>query len=108
MKKIVILILAVGASFWISGVSAGKYPGKHSPESILTCAADETYRVAKKSISETIDVGKCRTIGTVQPSDPCAPCITSLESQGCEIIDVSVDILESANVITYLLSCVKP
>ena len=48
MKKIIISILAILAFSWVSGVSAGKYPGKDSPESVLTCAADETYRVTKK------------------------------------------------------------
>jgi hypothetical protein len=107
MKKIVILTLSVCALLWISGASAGKYPGKNSPESVVTCGPAGEYLVVTKSISKAIDEEQCRTHHTGGP-DPCSPCISSLENQGCEMIDVVVETNDSETLLTYLLSCVKP
>ena len=109
MKMIVNVILVVLAFSWISGVSAEKKSGSKSPESIVTCAADATsYLIYGESISENINAGQCKTWSTEHDPDKCSPCISSLENQGCKIVDTVVgNTLELATV-TYLLSCIKP
>ena len=110
MKKIVISIFVVSALFCISAVSAGKYPGKDSPESVVTCASAEgTYLVLNKSMSGAINTDQCKTHHSGQHPDPCSLCISSLENQGCKMVDVVVDNAAGGDrLLTYLLSCVKP
>ena len=109
MKKIVISIFVVSALFCISAVSAEKYPGKDSPESIVTCAHAGTYLLAGVTLPDTINADHCGTwVSDTQPPDPCAPCIISLENQGCKVIDSVVDTIPEFTKVTYLLSCVKP
>ena len=111
MKKIVISLLAVLAFSWASGVAA-----EQSPESIVTCSANATpYLVLGESIPETINAEQCRTYPDGGP-DLCSSCINSLENQGCKIVDVVVETMSEVsegrsswtNVVTYMLSCVKP
>ena len=111
MKKLVIAILVVVAFCWISVVSAENRRGEESPESIVTCvnnAGHGPHRLLNRSFPETINGEQCRTpVPDVTP-DPCAPCIISLEDQGCKIVDVVVTHVadEGINVpVTYLLSC---
>ena len=114
MKNIVIAILVFFAFFWISVVSAGdghgkrgNWPVKESPESIVTCADAGTHLVLSRSVPGTINLEQCKVWEPDVSPDPCAPCITSLEEQGCKIVDVGVSGLSGqANVaVTYLLSC---
>ena len=107
MKKILILIFAVFAFSWISLVSAGNWPVKESPESTVTCV---TSLIAEQSVLGTINVEQC----TRYSEDQCAPCIASLEDQGCKFVDVIVTHakheIPSGDVVmvaaeTYLLSC---
>ena len=101
MKKIVIVLLVFFAFSWISVVSAGQFPAKESPESTVLCWLP--YIIAQ-SVPGTINVEQCMPYA----EDPCAPCITSLEGQGCKIVDVVVNMppLPEQNVLmTYLLSC---
>jgi len=107
MKNIVISIFVVSALFWISGASAGKYPGKSSPESVVTCVGGGgPYFIYTNSISGTVDTEQCQI---KSPDHTCSPCVSSLEDQGCEIVDVVVDnVVAGETVLTYLLSCVKP
>ena len=105
MRKIfTVIFLALGLSF-ITGVSADQ-----SPESIVICSthAGTAYYVMAQSISGAVSTESC----TVD-ENTCATCISSLEGQGCKIIDVVVeptrfdgygDFLTT----TYLLSCVRP
>jgi len=114
MKNHYLAIIAVLACSWVSGVSADKGSGKHSPESIVSCLGAHTFVVLYRSIAEPINGEQCRTWDIIQPPDPCAPCITSLENQGCKVIDVVVTNIkgeagENYNVAaTYMMSCVKP
>jgi hypothetical protein len=115
MKKIVIAILVVVAFCWISVVSADNKPVEESPESIATCVANSgngPYQLQTRSFPETINGEQCRTWEPDREPDPCAPCIISLEEQGCKIIDVVVtQVVGSENYekilapVTYLLSC---
>jgi len=116
MKKIVILILTVLVFSWTSAVSAGNGSGKQSPESIVSCATQaHPYRVLGDSLPETINAEQCRTHPDGGP-DLCSSCINSLENQGCKIVDVVVETMSEVsegrsswtNVVTYMLSCVKP
>ena len=112
MKKIVCAILTVLACSWIPGVSADKGSGKQSPESIVSCVGEFTFVVLYRSIPEPINGEQCRTYDIIQPPDPCAPCITSLENQGCKVIDVVVTNIKADDNFdvgaTYMMSCVKP
>ena len=107
MKNIVISIFVVSALFWISGASAGKYPGKNSPESVVTCVnAGAPYLIYSKSISGAINEEQCQTSS---PDHTCSPCISSLENQGCKLVDVVVEnVAVGETSLTYLLSCVTP
>ena len=110
MKKLVIAILVVVAFSWVSVVSADNKPVEESPESIVWClSALGTHLVMTRSLPETINAEKCRTWeqGVATP-DPCAPCIISLEEQGCKILDVTVTHVTASGLdspATYLLSC---
>ena len=101
MKKIVIVLLVFFAFSWISVVSAGHFPAKESPESTVHCWLPV---IAQQSVLGTINVEQCERY----TEDTCSPCITSLEEQGCKIVDVVVGQTappaESVK-ITYLLSC---
>jgi len=109
MKKIIISILAVLAFSWISAVSAGEYPSKGSPESVVTCGVNLGQIISIASVPETINVEQCTPW-----EDSCATCVISLENQGCGIVDVVVThfFREPPGVFatgtTYLLSCVEP
>jgi len=107
MKKIVIVIIFFAFS-WISVVSAddghgkrGNWPSKESPESKLICGAGNGQTLSGLSLPETINREQC-----IFWSSECAPCIISLENQGCKIVDVIVTHLTDFDVVsTYLLSC---
>ena len=108
MKKIVIAILVFFAFSWISVVSAGDWHGKRgnwprtgSPESTVTCAAGNGAIISNRSVPNTINVDECEGFVGL-----CAPCIISLEDQGCKIVDVVVTHKPPHNsMTTYLLSC---
>ena len=110
MKKIICTILIALSFSWTSNVSADKGPSNKSPESIVTCQTfgPGTYRVAALSLPASINAETClQSIDDI--ALPCASCITSLEDQGCKVVDdvVTGKSNEVPNV-TYFLSCVKP
>ena len=94
MKKLVIAILVVVVFCWISVVSADNKPVEESPESIVTCVSmtgHGIHHLYTRSFPETINGEQCRTWGEPdREPDPCAPCIISLEDQGCKIVDIIV------------------
>ena len=102
MRKIIGAILSVLAFFAISVVYADQ-----SPESIVACAHNGWY-VGGYTVPAAISAELC-TRGA--EGDKCATCISSLEDQGCELIDVDfqtfrfVEELDDLLVATYLLSC---
>jgi len=101
MKKIIISILAVLAFSWTPVVSA-----EQSPESVVTCVnAGENYFIYSKSISGAINEEQCKTSN---PEYTCSPCISSLEDQGCKVVDVIVENVAGETNLTYLLSCTAP
>jgi len=107
MKKIIISILVLFAFAWTPVVSA-----EQSPESVVTCGSFIIeYLVSNTAISGSVNVDECAY------SSPCNPCIESLESQGCKVIDTKLDhlTLKTGNEqeqpwmgMTYLLSCTTP
>ena len=99
MKQAIYSVLVL---FFLSGASA--FAGDKSPESIVTCAAGSGETVSMVSVADGIDPSACSPY-----VDRCAPCITSLEDQGCKFVDINVtqtDYLATAT--TYLMSCVAP
>jgi len=108
MKKLVIAILVVVAFSWVSVVSADNKPVEESPESIVTCLNAGTQLLYSRSLPETVNGEQCKTWEPDVTPDPCAPCIISLEEQGCKIIDVTVTHVADEGIsvpVTYLLSC---
>ena len=103
MRKIfTVIFLALGLSF-ITGVSADQ-----SPESIVTCSTGNAYDVGALSIAGAVNTESCTL-----HENTCATCITSLEDQGCKVIDVVVEPTRFEGygdfiTVTYLLSCVRP
>ena len=109
MKMFMKLILLVLAFTWIPGAIADKGRGNFSPESIVTCqgGGPQMYMVIGMSLPAAIDAEQC-----IQPPDAfprhCAPCVISLESQGCKIVEVVTGKSNEILNVTYLLSCAKP
>jgi hypothetical protein len=106
MKKIFQLLLLSCVLICSSSVFAGESKKKEpkSPESIVTCGAGNGNYIAIAEVAEPFSVEQCKPF-----EDFCAPCITSLEEQGCKIVDVIVT--HHAPFITnasYLLSCDSP
>ena len=92
--------------------SKGGRNGK-SPETIVSCVDGHVHT---RSVPASIDESQC-------VSNPlCVICIRSLENQGCGIIDTTVSnnstavtsdggqniTVDQDEIVTYLLSCVKP
>ena len=108
--KLFLNLLMVGFAFtWISGVSADNQSKKDSPESVVTCQTfgPLNYGVIALSLPAAINTEQC----SQTPDDlaaSCAPCISSLENQGCRIVDVVTGKSNEIPNVTYLLSCIKP
>ena len=101
MKKLVIAILVVVTFCWISVVSAENRRGEESPESIVTFSGGNGETISTISVPGTIKVEKCAHWEGMP-----APCIMSLEDQGCKVVDVIVTHYEEfLAMTTYLLSC---
>ena len=103
MKKLVSAIFSVLAFFTISCAYADQ-----SPESIVSCNHNGYY-LSAQTISAAVNDELC-----TWAEDKCATCISSLEDQGCKVIDVDfqtnrfveeLDKLDDLLVATYLLSC---
>ena len=110
MKKLVQLLLFSCVLIWSTCVFAG-FPGNRpvqSPESRVACSAGNGDIIAFADISVSLNMELCSPW-----VDKCAPCISSLENQGCKFIDV----ISRINVVgelgsyfagsnsIYLLSC---
>ena len=106
MKKLVQLLLVSCVLIWSTCVFAdapGNRPAQ-SPESIVTCGSGNGDGIVIAEVAAPFSVEQCTPF-----EDTCAPCITSLENQGCKIIDVVVTHLAPYNTIaSYLLSCDEP
>ena len=109
MKGFIQLLLVACVLIWSSSVFADA-PGNNaaqSPESIVTCLSTGTHLVLSRSIAEPVTANQCEIFPA---SSSCATCITSLEDQGCEVVDVIVTNLvvsedNTRSAATYLLSC---
>lgn len=87
MKKLIQLLLVSCVLIWSTGVFAGM-PGNspvESPESRVACSAGNGDIILFADISVSLNMEKCTPF-----EDTCAPCISSLENQGCKFIDVIV------------------
>jgi hypothetical protein len=111
MKKIIISLLAVLAFSWASGVAADRGMTQQSPESLVTCSSVDIYVVTYTAISNSVNPDACAQ------ESPCNPCIESLESQGCKIVDLQIDLLDRdiggegnwpQAFASFALSCKKP
>lgn len=110
MKNIAILTLVACISLATSDLSAHNKPHKESsPESIVSCTAGNGDFLSVVSVPAAFDMGHCKAF-----LDTCAPCIVSLENQGCKVIDVKLSHIPRADdgvpitASSYLLSCVDP
>ena len=104
MKEVIYSVLVLFLLSAVSAFAGDKTQPVPSPESIVTCAAGQGEGVAMVSVADGIDPSACSPW-----ADRCAPCITSLEAQGCKFVDITVtqtDYLSTAT--TYLMSCVEP
>ena len=104
MKEVIYSVLVLFLLSAVSAFAGDKTQQVPSPESIVTCAAGAGEGVSMVSVADGIDSSACSPY-----VDTCAPCITSLEDQGCKFVDITVtqtDYLATAT--TYLMSCVEP
>jgi hypothetical protein len=106
MKKLIQLLLVSCVLIWSTGVFADppRNSSTQSPESNVTCGSGNGEQpVLFADISVSLNMEKCKPI-----DDTCAPCISSLEIQGCKFIDVilthPVDVV-IPSIASYLLSC---
>ena len=82
MKKLIQLLLVSCVLILSTVVFAG---AKQSPESIVTCAFGDGDGILIADVAAPLDMTECTPF-----DDTCAPCVTSLENQGCIFIDVVV------------------
>jgi hypothetical protein len=108
MKKLVQLLLVTCVLIWSTCVFA-VVPGNgpvQSPESMITCGSgNQEHPVVVADISVSLNMEQCELF-----EDNCAPCISSLENQGCKFIDVIVthplaNDVGVPSMTSYLLSC---
>ena len=103
MKKLIQLLLVSCVLILSTVVFAG---AKQSPESMITCGSgNQEHPVVVADISVSLNMEQCTLL-----EDNCAPCISSLENQGCTFIDVIVThpIAKDVGIpsmTSYLLSC---
>ena len=85
MKKLVQLLLVSCVLIWSTCVFAGvpKKGPVESPESRVSCSAGNGDIIQFADISVSLNMELCSPW-----EDTCAPCISSLENQGCKFIDV--------------------
>jgi len=110
MIKILTTIFITLAFSFTSVLCAGADVPKPSPESMLICGTGLGDLISAHSLPDSINAERC------EPNfvNKCAPCLISLEQQGCMIVDVIVMTfrIEEYGVnhpgTSYLLSCVKP
>ena len=113
MKRILVVVITLLALVWASSLAAADPRGgmssvreAPSPESTVTCGGpgfDWPYVVVGKSVADIINAEQC--------NGACAPCITSLENQGCKVVNtvVAEPALEGWTVtVVYQLSCISP
>ena len=118
IKKIaVILLTLLTVVLFVSlGISTAKSSSKNrNPESIVTCqVVPGDYLVLARTAPVSINLNGC---STYPAEDECAPCIRSLESQGCRVVDVVVTnygpstqdgTIGAPPRATFLLSCERP
>ena len=110
MKKLIQLLLVSCVLILSTVVFAG---AEQSPESIVTCAAGNGDVILTADVAASLNMEHC-----TPSEDTCAPCVTSLEAQGCKFIDVVVTHLvqdvyvgegitvgKTKSNASYLLSC---
>ena len=109
MKKLIQLLLISCVLILSTVVFAG---ARQSPESIVTCGAGNGEVILSADVAASLIMDQCEPF-----KDTCAPCVTSLENQGCKFIDVVVTHLvepfylegvtlgRTKSNASYLLSC---
>ena len=114
MRKIATLFLAVAiyVLMGIGGAAAADDKSKkmQKPDSIVTCQAGfPAYEVAHRTAPASVNLDQC-IVPSTQSAPECAPCIRSLENQGCKVVDVIVThfVGEGESRASFLLSCEKP
>ncbi len=116
--SILLLCLLVAPLSFADSGNRGKRSGK-APDSILTCEGTEgTYRPINLTVPAAIPPDVCL-------DDNCSNCIRSLETQGCRVVETTVDPGDAGGDVapgspvggsvgrtdprvTFLLSCEKP
>ena len=119
MKSLYLAFAAIAAFSFAPGVYADKGKAKQSSDSILMCTdltQHGVFSVLSTSIPSEINAAQCRDIHTVEQPDSCSTCVSSLEAQGCRIIDVDAVHVDASpertypghSKVTYLISCSNP
>ena len=118
IKKIAVILLTLSSTvFFVSlGIRTAMADQRNKrPDSIVTYqSAGGAYLVQARTTPASITLDECSV--RPDPIDNCSPCIRSLETQGCRLVDVVVTNFEPdaegmafiSSRSTFLLSCEKP
>ena len=107
MKKLMQLLLVSCVLIFSTSVFADTPVNRpdQSPESRVACTSGNGDTIQFADISVSLNMEQCELF-----EDNCAPCISSLENQGCKFIDVIVthpiaNDVGIPSMTSYLLSC---
>jgi hypothetical protein len=113
------ILMIVALCFVLIGTVAAGIPHEPKPDSVVTCAAvglPMAVRTHTVPASISIDESECPTGSGVPGS--CSICISSLQNQGCEIVDLVTEFIPRdftnlpdrimQQTATFQLSCESP
>ncbi len=108
------ILMIVALCFVLIGTVAAGIPHEPKPDSVVGCVAGfprgHLLRITTLTVPLSIDLTECESEGGAL----CSPCIRSLESQGCDVLDIDAanrapgsifDIFTDA---LFVLSCERP
>jgi hypothetical protein len=111
------ILMIVGLCFVLIGTVAAGIPHEPKPNSVVSCSGYAwPMGVRTHTVPVSIDSSECPT-GSGVPG-ACSVCISSLQNQGCEIVDLVTEFIPRDHTVlpdrneqqtaTFQLSCERP
>ena len=82
------ILMIVALCFVLIGTVAAGIPHEPKPDSVVVCVGDGGMGVVAATVPLSINRSECSSF-----EQSCSPCIRSLESQGCEVIDLATEFI---------------